>query len=99
MTDVYAILLKSGLTTSRTDFSAYWAGRAPSYLATTGALSDGAMIAVFRRLLDERRWLLAIRVAHMILFRRPRQPTRRRWHERALARRASRRRWRSHAFL
>lgn len=73
MTDIYDILFERGLTTSQRDFSTYWAGRSPSYLATTGTLSDGAMIAVFRKLIEERRWWLAIRVAHMILFGRRRQ--------------------------
>lgn len=70
MTDIYNILLKRGLTTSQRDFSTYWAGRSPSYLATTGGLSDGAMIAVFRKLIEEGRWLLAWRVARMVLFGR-----------------------------
>ena len=73
MNDIYNILLKRGLTTSQRDFSTYWVGKSPSYLATTGGLSDGAMIAVFRKLIEEQRWLLAIRVAHMILFGRRRQ--------------------------
>jgi hypothetical protein len=70
MIDIYETLLKRGLTTSQRDFSTYWAGRSPSYLATTGTLSEGAMIAVFRRLMEEGRWMLAFRVAHMVLFSR-----------------------------
>jgi|HubBroStandDraft_1064217.scaffolds.fasta_scaffold766367_2 hypothetical protein len=70
MNDIYNILLRRGLTTSQRDFSTYYAGKSPSYLATTGGLSDGAMIAVFRRLIEEGRWLLAYRVAHMVLFGR-----------------------------
>ena len=73
MNDIYDILFKRGLTTSQRDFSTYWIGRSPSYYATTGALSDGAMIAVFKKLIEERRWLLAWRVARMVLFGR-RQP-------------------------
>jgi len=70
MNDIYNILLKRGLTTSQRDFSTYWVGKSPSYLATTGGLSDGAMIAVFRKLIEEGRWLLAWRVARMVLFGR-----------------------------
>lgn len=70
MIDIYETLLKRGLTTSQRDFSTYYAGKSPSYLATTGALSDGAMLAVFDRLVEERRWLLACRVAHTVLFGR-----------------------------
>ncbi len=66
--DIFTTLMEAGLTTGKRDFSTYWAGRSPSYLATTGTLSEGAMIAVFRRLIEERRWLLAMRVAHMVLF-------------------------------
>jgi hypothetical protein len=70
MIDIYETLLKRGLTTSQRDFSTYYAGKSPSYLATTGALSEAAMLAVFRRLIEERRWLLACRVAHTVLFQR-----------------------------
>lgn len=70
MIDIYETLLKRGLTTSQRDFSTYYAGKSPSYLATTGTLSEGAMLAVFRRLIDERRWLLAYRVALAVLFGR-----------------------------
>jgi hypothetical protein len=70
MNDIYDILLKRGLTTSQRDFSTYWAGKSPSYLATTGGLSDSAMLAVFRKLIEEGRWWLAWRVARMVLFGR-----------------------------
>ena len=68
--DIFATLLKHGLTTSQHDFSTYYAGKSPSYLATTKGLSEGAMIAVFRRLVEEGHWLLAARVARAILFGR-----------------------------
>jgi hypothetical protein len=68
MNDIYETLLKRGLTTSQRDFCVHYARKSPSYLATTGALSDGAMIAVFRKLIEEGRWLLAMRVARMVLF-------------------------------
>lgn len=70
MIDIYQTLLKRGLTTSQRDFSTYYAGKSPSYLATTGTLSEAAMLAVFDRLVEERRWLLAMRVAHTVLFGR-----------------------------
>lgn len=70
MTDIYETLLKRGLTTSQRDFSTYYAGKSPSYLATTHTLSEAAMLSVFRRLVEERRWLLAMRVAHTVLFGR-----------------------------
>ena len=73
MKEIYQLLLKRGLTTSQRDFSTHYAGKSPSYLATTQSLSEGAMVAVFRKLMEEGRWLLAWRVAHMILFGRRRQ--------------------------
>lgn len=72
MKDPFKLLLERGLTTSQRDFSTYWLGRSPSYLATVGHVSDAAMIALCRKLIEERRWLLAIRVAHMTLFARRR---------------------------
>lgn len=72
MNDIYSTLKKRGLTTSQRDFSRRWAGRSSSYLATTQALSEGAMIAVFRKLVAEGRWLLALRVGRMVLFGRQR---------------------------
>lgn len=68
MNDIYETLRKRGLTTSQRDFSQRWAARSASYLATTQALSEGAMIAVFRKLIAEGRWLLALRVARTVLF-------------------------------
>lgn len=72
MNDIYETLRKRGLTTSQHDFSTHYAGKSPSYLATTKCLSTEAMVSVFRRLMEERHWLLAIRVAHDILFGRRR---------------------------
>jgi hypothetical protein len=68
--DIFTTLMDAGLTTGKREFSVHWAGKSPSYFATTGTLSEGAMVAVFRRLLHERRWMLAIRVAHTILIAR-----------------------------
>jgi hypothetical protein len=70
MNDIYETLRRRGLTSSRRDFSTRYAGKSPSYLATTNGLSDGAMIAVFRKLIEEGRWVLAIRVARTVLFGR-----------------------------
>jgi hypothetical protein len=70
MNDIYETLRKRGLTSSRRDFSTRYAGKSPSYLATTNGLSDGAMVAVFRKLIAEGRWLLAFRVARALLFSR-----------------------------
>ena len=72
MIDIYETLRKRGLTTSQHDFSTYYAGKSPSYLATTKGLSAEAMISVFQRLMEEKHWLLAIRVAHTLLFGRRR---------------------------
>lgn len=75
MNDLYETLKKRGLTSSQRDFSTRYAGKSPSYLATMASPSNGAMIAVFRKLFAERRWLLAIRVARMVLFG-PNRPVR-----------------------
>lgn len=70
MDSLYTLMHRRGLTTSQRHFSSYWCDRAPNYLALGTGLSDGARIAVFRRLVAECRWLMALRVAHMILFDR-----------------------------
>jgi hypothetical protein len=70
MIDIYQTLLSRGLCSSKRDFSTRWAGKSPSYLAMTEHPSSEVMLAVFRRLMDERRWLLAVRVARAILFDR-----------------------------
>lgn len=67
MNDLYELMLRRRLTTSRRHCSTHWCKMAPNYLAL-GAPSDTAKINVFRRLVSERRWATAIRVAHMILF-------------------------------
>ena len=72
MNDIYETLLKRGLTTSQRDFSTHYACKSPSYLATTNGLSAEALVCVFRRLMEERHWLLAMRVAHTVLFCRRR---------------------------
>jgi len=67
MNDLYETLKKRGLTTSQRDFSRRWAGKSPSYLATMSTPSERVMITVLRKLVAERRWLLALRVARMVL--------------------------------
>jgi hypothetical protein len=74
MNNIYETLRKHGLTTSQRDFSRRWAGRSPSYLATMNTPSERVMIAVLRKLIAERRWLLALRVAHMMLVDPHRRP-------------------------
>lgn len=68
MNDLYETLRKRGLTTSQRDFSTRYAGKSPSYLATMNTPSVEVAICVFRKLVTERRWLLALRVARMVLF-------------------------------
>lgn len=69
MRDIYELLLKHGLTTSQRDFSKNYAAKSESYFATRKSLSEGAMVSVFRKLMDERHFLLAARVASIILFK------------------------------
>lgn len=69
MTELYTLMLNRRLTTSQRHFSSHWCERAPNYLALQNGVSDSAMITVFRNLVAEGRWLIAFRVAHMILFR------------------------------
>jgi hypothetical protein len=70
MIDIYETCFRLGYTHSKRDFSTHYAGKSPSYLATTNSLSTSAMVAVFRRLLEEGHWLLAFRVACAVLFGR-----------------------------
>lgn len=70
MDSLYTLMQRRGLTTSQRHFSAYWCDRAPNYLALGTGLSDGAMIAIFRNLASRGQWILALRVARMILFGR-----------------------------
>jgi len=68
MTDLYTLMLNRRLTSSQRHFSSYWCERAPNYLALQNGISASVMITVFRNLVTEGRWLMAFRVAHMILF-------------------------------
>jgi hypothetical protein len=70
MSDLYTTLSKHGLTTSRRHFSTHWCGKAPNYMAVSGHPSTDVAITVFRKLIAEGRWFVALRVAHMVLFGR-----------------------------
>ena len=65
---IYDLLLRRKLTRSQRHFSTVWAGCAPNYLALGGGVSDTVAINVFRRLVAERCWWTAIKVARLILF-------------------------------
>lgn len=69
--EIYRQLARRKLTHSLRDFSSYYLGMAENYACLRGArcLSPRAMINLFRRLWAERRVLLALRVAHALLFR------------------------------
>jgi hypothetical protein len=68
--DFYHLLAKRGLTTSQRDYSAYYLGMAENYACLRGdrGPSERASINLFRRLWEERRYLLAIKVARLILW-------------------------------
>lgn len=70
MIDLYEHMRARKLVASKRAFSKHFCNRAPNYLALGNGLSDSAMIAVFRNLVSRGQWLLALRVAHMILFNR-----------------------------
>lgn len=70
MTDLFATLKSNGLTTSRRHFSRHWCGKAPNYMAVTSQPSTDVAITVSRKLIAEPRWIVALRVAHMVLFGR-----------------------------
>lgn len=68
--DFYHQLERRGLTSSQRDFSSYYLNMAPNYFCLRGkrGLSERALVNLFRRLWDERRPMLAWRVAHQLLF-------------------------------
>jgi hypothetical protein len=68
--DIYQHLAQRGLTTSLRDYSSYYLGMAENYACLRGdrGPSERALINLFRRLWEERRYLLAGRVAWVILF-------------------------------
>jgi hypothetical protein len=68
--DFYSILSAAGHTTSLRDYSAYYLGMAENYACLRGERgpSERALVNLFRRLWDERRFWLAAKVARAILF-------------------------------
>lgn len=68
--DIYHQLARRGLTTSQRDFSTYYLGMAANYACLRGdrAPSERALINLFRRLWDERHFVLAAQVAWLILW-------------------------------
>lgn len=66
----YTTLAERGLTTSLRDYSSYYLGMAENYACLRGdrGPSERALINLFRRLWEERRYLLAARVARAILW-------------------------------
>ena len=71
--DFYQSLALRGWTTSHRDYSSYYLGMNASYVAQRGdrGLSERALINLFRRLWEERHFLLAAKVAWAILFGGP----------------------------
>jgi len=70
---LYHQLARRNLTTSLRDYSSRYLGMAENYACLRGARgpSDRALINLFRRLWTERRLLLAMRVARLILWGDP----------------------------
>jgi hypothetical protein len=66
--DLYAELFRKNLTSSKRHFSTYWCSRAPNYLALGGGLSTDAKLTVFRRLIAQRQWILAVQAGWLVLF-------------------------------
>ena len=66
---IYRVFKRAGLTTSQRRFSADWLGTAENYLGLRGHRGPSAniLVGLFQRLWARRRFLLAIRVAGMIL--------------------------------
>lgn len=69
--NIYHQLARRCLTTSQRDFSRYYLGMADNYACLRGDRppSERAMINLFRRLWDERHYILAAKVAWLILWR------------------------------
>lgn len=66
----YPLLARRGLTPSLRDYSSYYLGMAENYACLRGdrGPSERALINLFRRLWEERHYLLAVRVASAILW-------------------------------
>ncbi|MFN3575075.1 MAG: hypothetical protein ACK4TR_16255 [Phenylobacterium sp.] len=71
--DFYRTLSRRGLTSSLRDYSSYYLGMAENYACLRGERgpSERALIHLFRRLCEERRYLLAAKVAWAILWGEP----------------------------
>lgn len=68
MIDIYEHMRARKIVVSKRAFSQQFCNRAPNYLALGNGLSESALIAVFRNLISRGQWILALRVARMILF-------------------------------
>jgi hypothetical protein len=70
---LYQKLFENNLTTSQRDFSARYLCMNPSYLAQRrdAAVSERALINCFQQLWHEHRYILAARVALIVLWDRP----------------------------
>ena len=71
--DIYQLLRARGLCHSQRQYSREWLGAAENYACLRGdrGPSERALINLFRRLWTERRLLLAMRVACLILWGDP----------------------------
>lgn len=67
---LYQYLARHKVTWSKRDASTYLFGMNPSYLAQLGdgELSERALINLFQHLWEERRYVIALRVARAILW-------------------------------
>lgn len=68
--DLYHLLRSRGLTHSRRHFSREWCGAAPNYACLRGArqLPDHIVLHIIRRLIKERRFILAGYVMRQLLW-------------------------------
>jgi hypothetical protein len=68
--DLYHLLHSRGLTRSRRHFSRKWCGAAPNYVCLRGdrQLPDHIVLRILRRLIRERRFILAAYVARELLW-------------------------------
>lgn len=68
--DFYHQLARRGLTSSQRDYSSYYLGMAENYACLRGdrGPSERALINLFRRLWEERHYLLAVRVGCAVLW-------------------------------
>lgn len=68
--DLYRLLLARGLVQSKREFSREFCGSAPNYLCLRGdrQLPDHIVLRILRRLIRERRFVLAAYVARELLW-------------------------------